>query len=106
MKYNKAKLCRLRKASNELGYQLMVKTREKIIRQREEDEAIVNFVTRQAQEAILAPNIPDVYKDLIVNAAIRTIQKVAEGTAAYASKPKYGRRKRRQERVIKHNEEP
>jgi hypothetical protein len=73
----------------------MVKTQEKIIRQRNKDDAILNFVNRQAQEAILDPTIPDGYKDLVVNAAIGVIHKVAEGKAGYASKPRYGRRKRR-----------
>jgi hypothetical protein len=31
--------------------------------QKEKDEAIMNFVSRQAQEAILDPSLPESYKD-------------------------------------------
>ena len=44
------------------------------IGQREKDNALVDFVCRQAQEAILDPNLPDTYKDLVLEAALGTIQ--------------------------------
>jgi hypothetical protein len=51
-------------------------------------------VNRQAQEAILDPNLPGSYKDEVVDAAIGTIQKVAEKKAAYYAKYGEGRRQR------------
>lgn len=38
----------------------------------------MNFVSRQAQEAILDPNLPESYKDEILNVAIKTLLRIAE----------------------------
>ena len=65
----------------------------------ERKNALLDFVNRQAQEAILDPNLPDSYKNEVVNAAIGTIQKVAERKAIYYAKYGEGRRLR-QSRVI------
>lgn len=69
-------------------------TNENKISQLERDNALLNFVSKQAQEAILDPNLPNLYKDEILEAAIGTIQKVAERRAAYYAKYGEGRRTR------------
>ena len=43
----------------------------------EKENALLDFVNRQAQEAILDPNLPSSYKDEVMDDAIGTIQKVA-----------------------------
>ena len=60
----------------------------------ERENALLDFVNRQAQEAILDPNLPGSYKDEVVDAAIGTIQKVAERKAVYYAKYGEGRRLR------------
>jgi hypothetical protein len=60
----------------------------------ERENALLDFVNRQAQEAILDPNLPDSHKNEVVNAAIGTIQKVAERKAVYYAKYGEGRRLR------------
>jgi hypothetical protein len=67
---------------------------EKIIGTREKDDALLNFVNYQAQEAILNPNLPDSTKDEVLEAAVGTIQKVAERKAVYYAKYGEGRRTR------------
>jgi len=62
---------------------------------REKDDALLNFVNCQAQEAILNPNLPESYKDEILDAAVETIQKVAERKAIYYAKYGEGRRTRK-----------
>jgi hypothetical protein len=61
----------------------------------EKENAVLNSVNHQAQEAILDPNLPDAFKDEIVDLAIETIQKVAERKADYNAKYGEGRRTRR-----------
>src|SRR5215207_7725385 len=68
---------------------------EKQIGTREGDDALLNFVNYQAQEAILSPALPREKKDEIVNDAIRTIQQVAERKATYYAKHGEGRRTRK-----------
>lgn len=60
----------------------------------ERENALLDFVNQQAQEAILNPNLPGSYKNEVVDAAIGTIQKVAERKAAYYAKYGEGRRLR------------
>ncbi len=67
---------------------------EKPINQREKDDATLNFVCRQAQEAILDPSLPESYKDLVLDAAIQTIKKVSEAKTVYYAKHGEGRRTR------------
>ena len=64
---------------------------EILIGQREKDDALLNFVSRQAQEAILDPNLPESYKDEVLGAAIATIHKVGERKVAYFAKHGEGR---------------
>jgi uncharacterized membrane protein len=56
---------------------------QQLIGQKEKDEATMNFVSRQAQEAILDPNLPESYNDRILDAAVRTILRIAERKNAY-----------------------
>ena len=68
---------------------------EKLTGPREKDDALLNFVSRQAQEAILNPTLPESYKDEVLEAAVATIQKVAERKAIYYAKYGEGRRTRK-----------
>ena len=68
----------------------MNERREKIIGQKAKDDATMNFVSRQAQEAILDPNLPESYKDEVLRAAVGTILRIAEKRNTY----KATRRKR------------
>ena len=61
----------------------MKEAREKLIGQREKDDATMNFVSRQAQEAILDPNLPESYKDEVVGDAVGKILRIAERRNAY-----------------------
>jgi len=61
----------------------------------ERDEALMDFVNYQAQEAILNPTLPESYKDEVLDATIGTIQKVAERKAVYYAKYGEGRRTRK-----------
>jgi hypothetical protein len=68
----------------------MKEIREKLIGQREKDEATLNYVLREAQEAILNPDLSDSIKDEILNAAVGTIyqvQKEDESMKQYQEKP-------------------
>jgi hypothetical protein len=51
--------------------------------QKAKEDATLDFVSRQAQDAILNPNIPDHYKDQIVDAAVGTIIQIAKRRAVY-----------------------
>jgi hypothetical protein len=62
--------------------------------QRERDIALMDFVSYQAQEAIINPNVPDEYKDKLLETAIETIHQVAERKAAYFAKNGDGRKTR------------
>ena len=61
----------------------MKETSEKLIGPKEIDDAMMNFVSRQAQEAILDPNLPGYYKDYVLEAAIKTLTKIGERKSAY-----------------------
>ena len=61
----------------------------------ESENATLDFVNYQAQEAILNPNLPNALKDKVLGIAIDTIQKVAERRAAHHAKYGEGRRTRR-----------
>jgi len=51
--------------------------------QKEKDDAIMDFVTRQAQDAILYPNLPESYKDAALEAALEALLRIAEKRSAY-----------------------
>ena len=67
---------------------------ERIIGAREREDALLDFVNYQAQEAILNAALPESKKDEILRDAIGTIQKVAERKAVYYAKYGEGRRTR------------
>ena len=56
---------------------------EKLIGQKERDDAILDFVNFQAQEAILNPNLPGAFKEMIAGDATRKIQRMGERRATY-----------------------
>ena len=56
---------------------------EKAIGQKARESETLNFVSWQAQEAILNPNLDDDYKDWVVTAAVRKINKIAERKIIY-----------------------
>ncbi len=60
---------------------------EKVIGQKAKDDETMNFVSMQAQEAILNPNLPESYKDQIVGAAVGTLLKIAERKSSYNASP-------------------
>jgi hypothetical protein len=62
------------------------------IEQKEKDDALLNFVNRQAQEAILNPDLTEPYKDEVLRAAIKTIHKIAERKVIYVAKQGEGPR--------------
>jgi hypothetical protein len=72
----------------------MKEKNKKLIGTREKENALLDFVNYQAQEAILNPNLPESKKDEILDDAIGTIQKVAERKATYYAKFGEGRRLR------------
>jgi len=68
---------------------------EKLIGQKAKDDATMNFVSRQAQEAILDPNLPEFYKDDVLGAAVGTILRIAERKNAYNARLRESRRLKR-----------
>ena len=56
--------------------------------QKEKDDAIMNFVSRQAQEAILDPNLPESYKDAALDAALDALLRIAEKRGVYNTERK------------------
>src|SRR5215207_2991450 len=68
---------------------------EKQIGTREKEDALLDCVNYQAQEAILNPNLPGSTKDEILETAVGTIQQVAERKAIYYGKYGEGRRTRK-----------
>ena len=59
--------------------------------QNEKEDAIMNFVSRQAQEAILDRNLPEAYKDAALEAAIEILLRIAEKRSHYNAKPRDSR---------------
>lgn len=72
----------------------MKESNERTIGQIEKDNALMDFVSYQAQEAILNPSLPESYKDEVLEAAIATIHKVGERKAAYFVKHGQGHKTR------------
>lgn len=67
---------------------------KKQIGTREKENALLDFVNYQAQEAILNPALPESSKDQALDAAIGTIQRIAERKITYYAKYGEGRRLR------------
>jgi hypothetical protein len=57
----------------------------KLTRQKAIDDATMNFVSRQAQEAILNPNLPELYKDYVLEAAVETLRGIEERKEVYST---------------------
>jgi hypothetical protein len=72
----------------------MDENKKKLTGTREKENALLDFVNYQAQEAIPNPNLPGSKKDEILDDAIGTIQNVAERKAVYYAKYGEGRRLR------------
>ena len=66
------------------SYLICMKERtEKIIDRNERNNADLDFVNYEAQEAILNPDLPNDIKDQVVRDAIRKIKRIGERRAAY-----------------------
>jgi hypothetical protein len=66
----------------------MKEIREKLIGQREKDDATLNYVSREEQIAIFNPDISDAIKDELLNAAVGTIYQIAERRWIYEAIPR------------------
>lgn len=74
---------------------------EKLTRQKVKDDAIMNFVSRQAQEAILDTNLPESYKDAALEAALEAILRIAEKRNEYNARTGESRRLKRSRTIYK-----
>src|SRR5215211_3578028 len=61
---------------------------ETLLGQREKDDATLNYVSREAQEAILNPDLSDSIKEEILNTAVGTINQIAERRWIYEAIPR------------------
>ncbi len=50
-----------------------------------EDQLTMNIVSWQAQEVILNPDLPETYKDEVVEAAVETILQIGEDRKTYTA---------------------
>ena len=66
----------------------MKEIREKLLGQKEKDDATLNYVSREAQVAILNPDLSDSIRDEILNAAVGTIHQIAERRWIYEAIPR------------------
>jgi hypothetical protein len=65
----------------------MKEIREILLGQKEKDDATLNYVSREAQEAILNPELSDSIKEEILNATVGTIYQIAERRWTYEAIP-------------------
>jgi hypothetical protein len=65
----------------------MKEIREELIEQKGKDDATLNYVSREAQVAILNPDLSDIIKDEILNATVGTINQIAERRWVYEAIP-------------------
>jgi hypothetical protein len=66
----------------------MKELREILIGQKEKDDTTLNYVSREAQVAILNPDLSDRIKDEILNEAVGTIHQIAERRWIYEAIPR------------------
>src|SRR5687767_12047993 len=66
-----------------LNLSRMQERSQTLIEQKEKDDATMNFVSKQAQEAILDPNVTEYYKHHIVRAAVDALWRIAERRSTY-----------------------
>ena len=65
----------------------MKEIREILLGQKEKDDTTLNYASRDAQVAILNPDLSDSIKDEILNTAVRTINQIAERRWIYEAIP-------------------
>ena len=65
----------------------MKEIKQNLIEQREKDDATLSYVSREAQMAILNPDLSDSIKDEILNATVGTINQIAERRWIYEAIP-------------------
>lgn len=66
----------------------MKEIKQNLIEQREKDDATLSYVSREAQVAILNPDLSDSIKDEILNEAVGTINQIAERRWIYEAIPR------------------
>ncbi len=66
----------------------------------------MNFVSRQAQEAILDPNLPEFYKDYVLDVAVEALQRIGEKRHAYDARPEESRELKQPHTVYEAKDEP
>ena len=66
----------------------MKEIKQNLIEQREKDDATLSYVSREAQMAILNPDLSDSIKDEILNATVGTINQIAERRWIYEAIPR------------------
>ena len=66
----------------------MKEIREELLEQKGKDDAALNYVSREAQVAILSPDLSDSIKDEILDAAVGTINQIAERRWIYEAIPR------------------
>ena len=63
----------------------MKERNKRFLAQKAKDDAIMDFVSRQAQEAILDPDLPESYKEAALEAALDALLRIAEKRNFYTS---------------------
>ena len=66
----------------------MKEIREILLGQKEKEDMTLNYVSREAQVAILSPDLSDSIKDEILNTAVGTINQIAERRWIYEAIPR------------------
>ena len=66
----------------------MKEINQNLAEQREKDDATLNYVSREAQMAILNPDLSDSIKDEILIEAVGTINQIAERRWIYEAIPR------------------
>ena len=66
----------------------MNETSKKLVGLRDKDDAALNYVSREAQVAILNPDLSDSVKDEILSEAVGTIKQIAERRWVYEAIPR------------------
>jgi hypothetical protein len=66
----------------------MNETSKKLVGQRKKDDATLNYVSREAQVAILNPDLSDSIKEEILIDAVGTINQIAERRWIYEAIPR------------------
>ena len=65
----------------------MKERNKRFLAQKAKDDAIMDFVSRQAQEAILDPDLPESYKEAALEAALEVILRIAKKRSEYIANP-------------------